>query len=94
MAQIIPHRSENDIKNKWNSMQRKEKRRRKQTRARPGLKKPPSLAAPTVRESNQAGNTGNKTVGSFANPLDLPALETTSSMFYGAGEETIVPHEA
>ena len=94
MAQMIPNRSENDIKNKWNSMKRKEQRsRRKQTRARPGSKNPPSVGAPLGSKTDQAGNAGNKKAVSFAHPLAMPALDNSSPVFDGAGEETIVPHE-
>lgn len=83
MAQMIPHRSENDIKNKWNSMKRKEERSRRNkappTLARAGAKKPP----PVTSMSNMVGKSETKKEVTFA----MPQLVNENRPFDGPGED-------
>ena len=81
MAQMIPHRSENDIKNKWNSMMRKEMRSRgnkvSSSVATIASKKTVSAAA-NNRSAHVKASGASKICGkkvTFAKSVKLPALE-------------------
>ena len=98
MAQMIPHRSENDIKNKWNSMKRKEQRasrnKARTTIARVGLKKPPPSAVVPARKATQAGKSINKKKVTFAIPEELPAVDENRPFLDGVEEEVDMPDKA
>ena len=91
MAQMIPNRSENDIKNKWNSMKRKEERLRRNKviaiLSGAGLKKPPSAVA---GKTKQAEKSNSKKKVTFAVPQQLPVLDGNHPVFDGAEEDTIM----
>ena len=98
MAQMIPHRSENDIKNKWNSMKRKELRSRR-SKARPNiarasLKKPPPSTIVPGSKAAQAGKSVTKKKVTFAIPEELPAVGENRLFLDGVEEDFNMPDAA
>lgn len=58
MAGILKNRTDNDIKNKWNSMQRKEQRIVNSIRSR-SSRRTSSTHLSTIHETSSAGDTTN-----------------------------------
>ena len=67
MAQTLSHRSENDIKNKWNSMMRKQKRSRNETKVDGSYKPPQGVQTATIKFRKQVSQVKPSAKGAKGN---------------------------